>query len=359
MKRKLFQFLAFVMATVALLSAFVIAPSAKNGKTPLRTEEQAREYIEYYAKDIDEKDRKYSVEETVRLESFTGEKSYLLYTLSPAGYAVYDEISGVVEEMMLGTESPYKDAGVGTPYYGGPMNHILKTEDAYVLISEDHKLTEEDIEEVTKLEQHTVANRQNTVKGIPESTEYYYMDSGSYFSSCMGNFFGDNQNGTCTQVACTVMLGFYDWYVNDLFVPNAYEAQNGNYHGTNEYLHSYLQTFMGSGACGLADATTGLNSYFSAIFFPTPTAYCDIGNHNTVYTRTMNRIYNNRPTVIAMFEAYHPDCYMNHSVVAYGIREELYGMMMTSAAYFVHNGWQSDPLGVYAWDWFADDLYIA
>lgn len=109
----------------------------------------------------------------------------------------------------------------------------------------------------------------------------------------------------------------------------------------------------------MSNAASGLNSYFSAIFFTTPTAYYDIGNHITVYTRVNNGVYNNRPTVIAMFTSYNSNCTMNHSVVAYGYREELYGGMMTSATYFVHNGWHGTKLGAYAWDWFADDLYIA
>ena len=81
----------------------------------------------------------------------------------------------------------------------------------------------------------------------------------------------------------------------------------------------------------------------------------------TVFTRVSNRVYNNKPTVLAMFNSYNPDCPMNHSVVAYGYRSDYYGQTMTSASYFVHTGWHSPSpeLGCYDWDWFADDLYLS
>lgn len=355
MKKILFRSLTFVMAIAVLLSAFVFTPSAANGKSPLRTDAQAREYIEQYANDIDEENLNYCIGSTTQLESFSGEKSYLLYSLLPSGYAVYDEISGIVEEMMLGAESPYKDAGEGIPYYGGPMNYVLKLEDAYYLIGDGTKLTEENIAELTKLEEYTVSNRENRVKGLPHTSTRYPMSSANYFTSLLGDNFGCNGNGTCTHIACAIMLGFYDQYVNASFVPTAYEQNSG----TSEDFHLYLQTFLGTGSSGLANAASGLNTYFSAIFFPTPTAYCEIGNHETVYSRVTNRVYNNKPTVIAMFSSYNPDCSMNHSAVAYGYREELLGPELISAAYYVHNGWHNSKLGTYAWDWFADDLYIA
>lgn len=328
--------------------------SAENQKSVLRTEAEAKEYIEKYAHDIDEEGLYYSILEKQKIESFSGEKSYTLYSLSPAGYAIYDERSGVVEEMILDSDNPYKNAKEGVLYYGGPMNYIVKSGKTFILLKDNTELSEDDISELTKLEVYTVANRQKTVKGIPQTTEYYYMSSSTYFTSLLGDKFGYNTTGTCTQLACAIMLGHYNYYVNTLFVPTAYEDGCG----TTDAFHTYLQTFIGTSPSGLANAASGLNSYFSAIYFTSPTAYYDVGNHHTVYSRVINRVSNNRATVIAMFTSYNPSCTMNHSVVAYGYREELYGGAMTSASYFVHTGWHSTKIGTYAWDWFADDLYI-
>lgn len=247
MKTKLFKSFALILATILVLSSLVMTTSAENRKPGLRTEDEAKEYIEKYAHDIDEEDLYYSVVEYQKIESFSGEKSYVVYSLSPLGYAVYDEVSGVVEEMVLGTESPYKNAKDGVLFYGGPMNYFVKSGEAYLsikddIVKNDIVLSENDIAELTKLELYTVANRQKTVKGIPQTTEYYYMKSSVYFTSLLGDKFGDNTNGICTQVACGIMLGFYDNYVNTQFVPTAYED---NYGITPEF-HTYLQTFIGT-----------------------------------------------------------------------------------------------------------------
>lgn len=355
MKKKLFKTLTLIMATILIISSFSVATFAENQKQCLRTQEEARVYIEKYANEIDEEGRQYRADNSRRIESFTAEKRYLLFSLSPSGYAIYDEISGVVEEMMIGGEDPYKDAKEGILYYGGPMNYILQKNDSYFLISGNIKLSVDDIEALTNLEKYTATNRNKTAKGIPQTTDYYYMSSSSYFTSLLGDRFGNNVSGTCTHIACAIMLGYYNYYVNTQFVPTGYEDGCG----TTENFHAYLQTFLGSAPSGLANAANGLSSYFSAIFFTTPTVYYDIGNHNTVYNRVVNRVYNNRPTIIAMFSSYNQNCPINHSVVAYGYRETLSGSNMTSAAYFVHNGWHGTHTGTYAWDWFADDLYIA
>lgn len=352
--KKTVKLLALLLATILFLSSSAMTASADNPVHGLRTSAQAQKYIEKFAQNIDEEGVKYSVKDKQRIESFSNGKSYVLYLFSPTGYAIYDEISGVVEEMMLSSESPYKkDIEDGILYYGGPMNYIMRSGDEYILLNDNSVLSEEDICELKKLELYTVENRKKTVTGIPQTTEYYYMSSSHYFTQLLGDQFGTNTNSTCTQLACVIMLGYYNYYVNTLFVPEGYH----NGYGTTNSFYTYIQSFIGSSPSGLANAANGLNSYFSAIFFTSPTAYYDLGSHNTVFARVNSRVYYNRPTVIAMFTG-NSNCDLNHSVVAYGYMEELNGIMMTSAHYFVHTGWHDPKLGSYAWDWFSDDLYI-
>lgn len=353
MKHKGFRLLALMMAFLLLFSSMHLGASAAETYQNLRSENEAITYVEDYANDVSGGKEKYHVATSISINSFTPGKSYILYSFVPNGYAIYDEVSGVVEEMMLGTQNPYADVKGEKLLYGGPMNYIVEVNGKLMSISDNKELQEEDIKVVTDMEQATVKNRAE-MRAIPTTVNNRYMSSSSYFTSQLGDRFGTNTSGTCTHIACAIMLGFYNHYVNTQFVPTAYE--NGC--GTTESFHILLQSFLGASPSGLANAANGLNSYFSSIYFTSPHAYYDIGNHNTVFTRVTNNVYNNRPTVVAMFEFYNTNCTMNHSVVAYGYREELYGHELTSAAYYVHNGWHSTKTGTYAWDWFADDLYI-
>lgn len=353
MKNKGFRRLALLMAFLLLFSSMHLGASAAGISPNLRSESEAISYVEDYANDISVGDEKYHITTSIPINSFTSGKSYILYSFAPNGYAIYDEVSGVVEEMMLDTKNPYSDVKGEKLLYGGPMNYIAEINGKLISISDNKELREEDVKVVTDMEQATVKNRAE-MRAIPTTVNIRNMSSSSYFTSQLGDRFGNNTSGTCTHIACAIMLGFYNYYVNTQFVPTAYE--NGC--GTTESFHVLLQSYLGSGPSGLANAANGLDSYFSSIYFTSPQVYYDIGNHNTVFTRVYNNVYNNRPTVVAMFKSYNPDCTMNHSVVAYGYREELHGQELTSAAYFVHNGWHSTKTGTYAWDWFADDLYI-
>lgn len=354
MKRKILRRLALTMAFLLLLSSMHLGVSAAGASPNLRSEDDAIKYVENYANDISSDKEKYHVVAGIPINSFTSGKSYVLYSFSPTGYAIYDEVSGVVEEIMLGTQNPYADVKGEKLLYGGPMNYIVENNGELISISNSKELQEEDIKAIMDMEQATVKNRAE-MRAIPTTVNNRYMSSSSYFTSLLGDRFGYNTSGTCTHIACAIVLGFYNYYVNTKYVPSAYE--NGC--GTTESFHALLQSYLGCGSSGLANAAKGLNSYFSNINFTSPHAYYDLGNHNTVFTRVTNNVYNNRPTVVAMFTSYNSNCPMNHSVVAYGYREELSGQVLTSAAYYVHTGWHDPKTGTYAWDWFADDLYIS
>lgn len=357
---KLFKVTALAMAMLLLVFSLgfgVLAESRASKQTGIRTEEEAQEYVRQYAAEISAGKSEYSVTGTQRLGSFSENKAYVLYTLSPLGYAVYDAASGVVEEMMLDCENPYAGVIKGELYYGGPMNYIRTVGGKYFMIADGTELSKADVKRIREVEAAGMERRE-AVKGVPTTTQYAYMTSSNYFTKQLGDRFGTNTNGTCVQIASAIMLGFYDRYVNDQFVPTEYEDGDSTHHGTTEDFHQLLQTYMGTGNCSFNQAVSGLNSYFDSIYFSEPTARAEGGKHETVFGRVSSNVSGNKPTVIGMFKDYNSDCTMNHAVVAYGYRAEMSGGTMTSAAYFVHTGLKNQKLGTFAWDWFAADLYI-
>ena len=352
-----FRKMMSVMLGACLTLLCILTGYTAGAETQNETEKEIVLYVEQYAEKADPEHREYAVADRTAVGSLTGEKAYVVYSFLPEGYIIYDKTSGTVEELMIHRESPYADYPENDLYYAGPMNYLVRSEDGHWISLLDGKaMTEDEIKKLEYLEQGTIENRKDNPKGIPTSTEEYYISSNSYFRTSLGDSFGYNVNGTCTQLACAILLGYYRYCVNIQFVPAVYVCGVG----TTDAFHQYLQTFMGTGPSGLLNAAAGMNSYFSDIYFTIPVAGTDIGNYHTVFTRVSNNVSSNRPTVIAMFSSETNDCPYNHSVVAYGYIEELKGIRMTSAAYYVHTGWHgTDSLGVFAWDWFADDLYIS
>lgn len=354
MKHKGFRRLALFMALLLLFSSMPLSVFAANASPYLRTEDKAVAYVESYANDISTKREKYHVVAKTPIQSFTSGKSYVVYTFDPGGYAIYDEVSGVVEEMMLDAKNPYSGIKNKNLFYGGPMNYIAEVDGKYISLLDNHELQKTDITYLAEMEQSTVNNRAAT-KAVPTTSTTYTMNNSRYFTTLLDDDFGYNVSGSCLAIACAITLGFYDYYVNDQFVPTAYES---NY-GTTESFHQLMRSFVGYSGSSASDGANGLNNYFASIYFYSPDAYYEDYGCDAVYSRVCNNVYNNKPTIILMNTDFHSDCTMNHFVVAYGYREELRGAELISASYFVHNGWHDSKLGTYAWDWFWDDLYIS
>lgn len=335
-----------------LICSLPTASAFADGLNLLRTDKEAVIYIEDYANSISNSDVKYHIESKQLINAFTKEKSYALYTFLPSGYAIYDEKSGVIEEMSLEAEDPFEKFLNAERYYGGPMNYIAKIGNHFYLGDQRIKLSLADVRILTEKEQKTVESRTKIRAGSPVTYDFF-LSSSSYFTTLLGNKFPDNTTGVCTQVACAIMLGYYNYTFHTVFVPSAYEDGVGT---THSFL-SFLQIFMGTASSGLQNAANGLDSYFSYIGLLGPSANCDISNYSAVFNRVAQRVGQNKPTIIAMFSSMGAP--YNHSVVAYGYRMELVNNRMSSASLFVHNGWKNNKLGVYSWDWFADSLYIS
>lgn len=116
----------------------------------LRTDKEAVIYIEDYANSISNSDVKYHIESKQLINAFTKEKSYALYTFLPSGYAIYDEKSGVIEEMSLEAEDPFEKFLNAERYYGGPMNYIAKIGNHFYLGDQRIKLSLADVRILTE-----------------------------------------------------------------------------------------------------------------------------------------------------------------------------------------------------------------
>ena len=309
---------------------------------------------------------RYTVSDSYKLKSFTDEKSYVMYLLSPKGYAVYDEISGVAEEIMPGADDPFENITEGEFYYGGPMNFIVKSNGIYTL--DNKELSDLDILNITAIERSTAESRSES-KGIPDQTIDTYIPTYQYFTTMLNHRYGNNAGGESIQVACEIMLGYYDYYVNDQYVPTGYHyyVHGIRYPGTkNEDIDdgvptflSHLKTFLGSDNIYLAAAQTGLQSYFASKFFTTPSVGLLVGA-STVKTRVVTNVSNDVPTVISMSSSVNPSCPYNTTVVAYGTREVFVSGVNDGSYYFVHKGTKStgSDLGSFSCDWFFGGLYI-
>jgi len=337
------KIIIILLLVVSILMAVFAASASELKINNLRTKEEAVQYIESYVNDIefetkniqsmDERttdDMMYSIENEYKLYSFSNNKNYLLCLLSPKGYVVYDEISGVIEEINLNGDCPYDFSQKGKFYYGGPLNYIVENNGVYRDISSSCIITDEQIAGIKINENKTVLTRKAT-RALPTRTEQRYMQSSNFISSLSDGDYAPNNNGICGQVACQIMLLFYDANVDSNYIPS---------NMSDPIVHmNYLINFMGNGGSTVLSLYNGLTAYFQAINFDEPRVAYQRGNSENVFWNVYDNVLDNRPTVILMFNNDDNTCPMNHTVVAYGYRAEYSGSIMTSAMYYVHTGW--------------------
>ncbi len=310
-------------------------------------------------------DHKVTVVDTMVLRSSQGDETYLLLQLNPTGYAIYNMETGCFEEISLdATETPYESCVDVQCYYFGPERYCFKANGQMFEAKTGDVLTTETIEQFVadeqvkqSLEKEQGADHKTQNKGLRyelEHTSVVNIPNANYFTSLLGNDFGNNTSGTCIPVACGILLGYYDYYISDYYVAGVYESG----YGTTESFHTLLTGLLTG---GIGDAANDLNDdYFGTHSILPAQANADYGSCSGVSSRVTSKIAQGKPLVAAMFNT-RPGCPYNHAVVVYGytITEDVWTNELIEKLYHCHFGWKTtDRLKSCNYFWFMDDLYL-
>lgn len=298
--------------------------------------------INYYSNS----DTIFTIDDSRQLKSFsTDEDQYTLYSLKPYGYAIlFNDNNSLMEACYQeGDTSPITFSDSLTYYYAGPMSYFLRDGDNFVDITNKHILTEDDISVIQAAEGRVVAlERANAVTSadLRSSTVNYNVNQ-SYFQNLLN--FGNNANGTCTVIAISILLRYYDYFINDNYVSTIY--QNGT--GTTEGFHQHLNSFIfdpgeTAHALKIRDVGPNINEYLGTrgvnTFFDSD--FAAFSNTNRIVDAIISILAANKP-VVASMSTYHGGTW-DHTVVVYGVTynsSDKYG----TAAYHIHTGWPGSP----------------
>jgi hypothetical protein len=222
-------------------------------------------------------------------------------------------------------------------------------------------LSASEISQLTQVET-AISQKRVVSRALPHTVNTRYISQATYFTQLLGNDFGTNTDDTCIAVACAILLGFCDVYIDDAFVADQYRIR----YGTTESFHTLLtgNPYYILATTDLSDARWQINIYLRTQGIERYSVSHNNGSVDTTLSHVANSVQYNRPAIIAMKTTTNPACPMNHAVVAYGYREELVGQEIVSGSYFVHTGWKNDGAhsvygtSSYSYDWFADSLYL-
>ena len=316
----------------------------------------------------------YTVAEVHDVKSSFNENIYKLIVLSPYGYAIYNDNTGGFEEIApYSEEMPYDLETMHDIYYLGPNKYYYASGDYLIHSNSGDSIlrseldTFQAVQRAKESQESAMLCEQSEVSTYAVSTPVtlvdsvdYYITEFTYFTSLLGNDFGNNILGTCTMVATAILLGFYDEYVNDAFVSDIYRSG----YGTTEDFHQMMRMFIcpdGTSA-GILDAAKGVRKYLAGRGMSIGLVHTVIGDHIAVFEVVEEQIRQGRPVVTAMFRSYNGNCSMDHTNVTYGytIIVDAITREPMEIYYHVHNGWRgsSQNLMTYNYAWFADAMYL-
>ena len=166
----------------------------------------------------------------MQLKDFNGDYAYTLYELQPFGYAILlNSTNGLLEACYSkGAYIPFDMSKNAQYYYGGPGTYCMLEEKSFVNLYDGSLLSSDVLRQLSDLQNivqdyeikkaasqlHDVKdNSQEKAAATSTISSYVYQ---SYFSSLVD--YGLNLNGTCTVIAAQMLLGYYDYYINDYFL---------------------------------------------------------------------------------------------------------------------------------------------
>lgn len=279
---------------------------------------------------------------------------YTLYILKPYGYAIFLKNTNCMMEACLQPDAkiPIDESKSIDYYYSGPGHYYFKDSGTYRHVTSGYSLSSEMVDDLCDIEARALSSvisnlelqssksinapDQNDICTTETPVQVSEYVGRSYFQNLRN--FGNNTNGTCTIIAIAMLLGYYDYYINDSYVPTAYEQGDG----TNDAFHLYLNNLVygtqtPSGGIYIRNTTQAINNYLDSKGLTTEfndeqhlVNYRNLANNIILY------IKNDMP-VIASMETIRGASW-DHTVLIYGVTYNTDDPAGT-AIYTAHTGW--------------------
>ena len=313
----------------------------------------------------------FTVIEVYTLKKFSSSDTYTMFIFEEGGHAVYDNATGIVDELYVENSGIEDKLSLGKEYYyGGPGVVLFEENGDYYNLSTNFKVSEYDVEivsfyeraidrSVPRLEKDQIAR--GPVR--PETSTERLLDDVSYFFALNSDDqFGNGYVGNDLHIAVAIMLGYYDYFgIYPGLVPaNYHYMENGvRKEGTANSYITKVQSMIGTNTNSIPTAAINLNSHFDTfgdvIFELNPSNRCGAaysgGSVSLVLRSVENEINRNRPAVVSLQGA--P---ISRKVVVYGYKETVSSGV--TATYYVQTGTENPLRAAYSYLWFDNCMFL-
>ena len=279
------------------------------------------------------------------LYDLSGNPSFLIADVLPHGFAIIFRDAAEISELITseGAVNPYLTAR-GRKIYAGPMLYIDYYDGVYTDLLRRRELNDNAV-------RHMSAATEDALDNIPEPPLFQpfsvsartYIIGGDYRIRNAG--FGDNVNGTCGQIAASIILVYYEKRERSRNRPRYRVVPEHLFPRTldvHEDLHNEMMRHMGNRGTSPTSIRNGLNNYFNATASRRVlgmSASTSRPMFQTVVDHAANEVRAHRPSIVTTgsrpANAEEVTDFSHHAMVAYGFRIE--GDQVTHL--IVHTGW--------------------
>lgn len=332
----------FQNATV--LSEYLVNNSVGENES-INSYDEAEKVINFYKTSDDV----FTVIGAKSLYSLAGGAEYTYYELAPFGYAILlNNDFSLMEACYADIEISDVLADTATSvFYCGPGNYLVQEDQIYCNLLSGEQLSVEEIILLENVESsflysksisaELVSMTKSDANSVLRTTEEM-VNAGvayDYFSSLTK--YGLNVNGTCTIISIAMLLGYYDNFVNDDYVPTTFEDGNGTTEEFHQALNQYVYGEESQGGIFIHDAIEEINIFLNNLGFHSELVSVNSGRIDAV-NAIIDQLESGEPVIASM--GTHINAPYDHSVLIYHVT---YNMLnpTDSAVFTMNMGWNS------------------
>lgn len=358
------KFILFTLVCAVLTATLFCFPP--DSASAASTENRRQVVLDYKIAEMGGAGLNYTMRD---LQDFDG-NIYQLIEFSPTGYAIYHPDAYCFSEFSLSSKSPYAETAEKDIFYGAPTYYYSSVGNRLTSLIDGEKIAVE-VQDVRTLGASTVEIPSTYLQFLDDQdaiADAYVKNGGSYqpintyvadrdkeiihgYYFRLLKDFGYNDKGTCGYLAISLLMSYYDNYVNTDFVNDAYRTivcgTNRDYStwsqspGISNQLHTDLISIGSSLNIGYATNSNERKRIISK--YLVSRGITGITNENADWpfgnitdTRICGLLDNNTPVILGgSFVMPGQNTNGNHAVIGYG-----YKTRSNVTYYTTHYGWR-------------------
>lgn len=267
---------------------------------------------------------KYSISSQKTILGISGNSTYTIYKLKPFGFAILlDETNGLMEACYAENAIvPIDMKSDAQYYYGGPGVYCIRQNGSFLNTFDGEFLSFDDVYYCGQLERSASQYELRKSGKIDSKAKFTMTRSDFSTHTVANNYFafldeyGENEHGTCTVIAAAMLLGYYDNFIDENFVPTQYEEGNGTSEAFHQLLNGYVYGTSALGGIFIHEALPGINAYLTD-----QTVWARMVSDNSSQTSIINNIIDNLaggdPVIASM--GTHLGATYDHTVLIYSV----------------------------------------